>query len=376
MTDGTASEPRLKRLQRGAALLGAAGLGVSLLGGWLRPSEFFPGYLAGFLFWLNLSLGAWALLLVHGLVGGAWGLRIGRVLEAAVKVLPAMALLYVPLVLGLRVLYPWARSDAVEADPHLRHLRPYLNVGFVVIRSAGYFVLWILFSRLLVRRGEGDREAQEARRRRWSAGGLVLYVVTVFFASLDWVLSIEPGWSSSIFGLIMVAGQGLSALALGAAVAAVRARGMPEARPVLNDLGGLLLTAVLLWTYLSFSQYLIIWSENLPRETGWVVRRTTGGWRPAAAVLVVFHFAVPFLLLLFRAVKSSPAGLAAVAGGLLVLRLAEAFWNVLPTFMPRGPELHWATLAAPVGIGGIWVAVFARALRGRPVAPAPAEATP
>src|SRR5437868_11704460 len=160
-----------------------------MVGGWLQPETLFPAYLVGFIFWLNLSLGAWALLMVHELVGGDWGVATRPVFDAAARVLPAMAVLFVPLLFGLRMIYPWARPEEVALDSRLRHLQSYLNPGFFVARSAGYFLCWILVTRLLHRWSGRDTSDHQARRRRLSAGGLVLYVLTVTFASIDWVLS-------------------------------------------------------------------------------------------------------------------------------------------------------------------------------------------
>ena len=361
---------RLGRIQRGAGVLGALALAAAMVGAWRQPETLFPAYLVGFIFWLNLSLGAWALLMVHELVGGDWGVAIRPIFDAAARVLPAMAVLFVPLLFGLRTIYPWARLEEVASDARLRHLQPYLNPAFFTARSAGYFLCWILVSRLLHRWSARDTLDDQVRRRRLSAGGLVLYVLTVYFASIDWALSTEPRWSSSIYGLLFVADQGVSGFALGTAVLIFLARDPLFDRTVktrvLQDLGNLLLTSVLFWTYVSFSQYLIIWSANLPREAVWVIRRTQTGWGVIAQLLVALHFVVPFLLLLFRVVKTTRGSIGAIAAGLLVLRLVDVCWKVLPAFEPGGPVVHGTTVAAILGIGGVWIAVFARALRQQP----------
>ncbi|HXF59559.1 MAG TPA: hypothetical protein VN539_07020 [Candidatus Saccharimonadales bacterium] len=293
-----------------------------------------------------------------------------RILEAATRVLPVMALLFLPLLFGLETLYPWTRPG--EA---LIHQRPYLNPGFFLVRSALYFACWLGCAYFLNRWSTlEDRTADPSlaiRRRRLSGGGLLLYGLTVYFASVDWVMSTEPRWSSSIFGLLFVASQALAAFALITATAVFLSkdlRGLVTG-PRLNDLGNLLLAAVMLWAYISFSQYLILWSGNLPREIPWVVKRTTAGWKMLALVLVVLHFAVPFALLLFRRVKTRGPWIAAIALGLLALRLVDDFWRVIPVFEPEGMALRWSYLTAPLGIGGIWVAIFTRALRHRPLLP-------
>jgi len=347
------SDDRLRRIQVGAAVLGLVGLAASLGSWWFRPDASAPSYLFGFVFWLNLSLGAWALLMVHRLVGGDWGEAIGPTLRAAARVLPALAILFLPVLVGVRTLYPWARPGEAGAGYRPSHLSIWLSPGFFAVRSGVYFLCWIAVSWLQGRRVD-DRQGLHA-------GGLVLYGFTLFFASVDWVLSIEPRWSSSIYGLLFIADQAVSALALGTGVVLF----LPQAQKpqVLIDLGNLLLTAVLLWTYLYFSQYLIIWSEDLPREIPWIRHRTTAGWQFIAQALIVFHFAVPLLLLLFRRVKSRRPWLAGIAIGLLALRLVDVYWRILPPFETGGPAIHAATIAAPLGIGGLWVAFFVGGLR-------------
>jgi hypothetical protein len=368
---------RLRTVGRWSWIAGAAGLTASLAGAWTRPSSFFPGYLFAYVFWVGLSLGALAVLMIHYQVGGSWGFMTRRILEAATRVLPVLAVLFVPLLFGVRVLYPWARSETVREDPHLLHQSSYLNLGFFIGRAVFYFACWITCAGFLNHWSTlGDRAADPAlwtRRRRLSGGGLALYALTTYFASVDWVLSTEPRWSSTIYGMLFMAGQGLAAFALITSVVVLLSRESPLREIVtsarLNDLGNLLLTSVMLWAYLSFSQYLFIWSENLPREVTWVANRTSAGWRTVAVALIILHFAVPFFLLLFRGVKTRGSWIAAVAFGLLVLRLLDDFWLVIPAFEPRGLAIHWTFLAAPVGIGGVWVGVFVGALRRRPLVP-------
>jgi len=369
-------DQRLQRIELRAWMVGAVGLAASFVGAWIRPSGFYPSYLFAYMFWLGLSRGALAVLMIHYLVGGTWGFMTRRILEAATSVLPVLALLFVPLLFGLRELYPWARPEA-QQDPHLQHLRPYTTFGFFVARALVYFASWILCGWLLNRwsaAGDSRRDpALWARRYRLSGGGLVLYAVTIFFASVDWVLSTEPRWSSTIYGMLFMSGQGLAGFALITGVVVLMSREAPLRDVVtpdrLHDLGNLLLTSVMLWAYISFAQYLILWSENLPREISWVAHRTSPGWRELAVALIVLHFAVPFFLLLFRDVKRRGPWIAAIAFGLLAMRLVDDFWRVIPAFEPERLAFRWTSFTAPLGIGGVWVAVFARALRRRPLVP-------
>jgi len=363
---------RLRSVRNAGLGAGLVLLAASFAGGVRSPAAFFPAYLFSFVFWTGLSLGSMAVLMVHYQVGGSWGFVTRRILEAGMLTLPLMAVLFVPILIGLRTLYPWAGPD-----PGFARLRPYLNVPFFVARTAAYFAVWIVCAWLLARGSKAlDRRGDAAsavRLRRLSGPGLLAYALTMFFASVDWVMSTEPGWSSTVFGMIVLAGQALSAFAMATGVLVLLA-GTPPFSAVatpsrFNDLGNLLLTSVMLWAYVAFSQYLIIWAENLPREITWYVHRTAHGWKGVAFLLLLLHFAVPFFLLLFRAVKRNPAWLGALAGTLLVLRLVDDYWRVVPTFRPAGLAVHWTDVTTPLGIGGLWVALFAEILRRRPPLP-------
>jgi hypothetical protein len=364
---------RLSGIQTRSLAIGGASFAASLVAVFRDPGNFFPAYLFAYVFWIGLTLGSMAVLMVHYQVGGSWGFVTRRILEAGMLTLPLMILLFVPILLGLETLFPWARPG----NPGLRHQAPYLNVGFFLIRSAVYFACWGGTAFFLARwSARLDREGDPAlavRLRRLSGGGLVLYALTMFFASVDWVMSIEPRWSSTIYGMIFLASQALSGFAMATAVLVLLSGSAPlgavATRSRLNDLGNLLLTAVMLWAYVSFSQYLIIWAENLPREISWYLSRSSPGWRTIALGLIVLHFAVPFVLLLFRAVKQNARWIAAVAWGLLALRLVDDFWRIIPAFRPEGLGFHWTYVTAPLGIGGLWVAVFVATLRRRPLLP-------
>jgi hypothetical protein len=365
----------MRRVEIWSLAIGAASLAASFIGAFLDPSDFFPAYLFAYLFWIGLSLGSMAVLMVHFQVGGSWGYVIRRILEAGMLTLPLMALLFVPILFGLGILFPWARPGAAEADPALRHQAPYLNVGFFVLRSALYFACWGACAFFLARwSARLDREAGPGlpvKLRRLSGAGLLLYALTMFFASVDWVMSIEPRWSSTMYGMITLASHGLSGFAMATAVLVLLSGSPPlgavATRSRLGDLGNLLLTTVMLWAYVSFSQYLIIWAENLPREISWYLHRSTPGWKGIALSLIALHFAVPFVLLLFRAVKRNGRWIAAVAWGLLALRLVDDFWRVIPAFRPQGLGIHWTYVSAPLGIGGLWVALFVAILSKRPL---------
>ena len=381
MTQSATLSSHLQRLQQRALIIGGGGLGLCLVGVFLHLEQFFRSYLLAYLFWLGLALGCLAVVMLHHLVQGAWGAVIQRVLEAGTRTLPLLALLVVPLLFGLPHLYSWARPQVVASDALLQHKSLYLNVPFFVLRTGVFFVLWIgLAYRLntwsLHHDQVQDRPTERALRRRLqllSAPGLVLYGITVTFAAVDWMMSLEPHWSSTIYGIVCIVGQVLATLAFVIVAMALLVDFEPFASVLapahVHDLGNLLLAFVMLWAYIAFSQFLIIWSGNLPEEIPWYMHRTQGGWQWIGLSLLVFHFLLPFLLLLSRGTKRRVQTLATVALTILVMYLVELFWLVMPAFHPVGLYLHWLDVVAPLGIGGLWIAVFVWQLQRRPLLP-------
>jgi hypothetical protein len=384
----TADLPALARLQQRALIVGLVGLAAGVIGAFMNVDQFFRSWLIGFLFCLGFALGSLGLLMVQHLSGGQWGLVSRRVFEAATRTLPLVTLFFIPILFGMRPLFLWARPEAVEADRILQMKALYLNVPFFIGRAVVYFALWLLGMFLLNKwsdaqdRGEAAVTVPEmARFREVSAPGLLFLVLTVTFASIDWVMSLDPHWFSTIFGLLTVVGQGLSALAFTIAVLALIAptgalAGCLTPRHF-HDLGKLMLAFVMLWAYLSFSQFLIIWSGNLPEEIPWYVERIRGGWGVVAVLLVLGHFALPFLLLLSRDLKRHSGMLAKVAIFVILMRLVDLIWLVAPTFSHASADqgsrfelmLHWMDVVIPVGLAGLWVFLFARLLRSRPLLP-------
>jgi hypothetical protein len=371
--------PALARLQSRGLILAAVGLLAGIVGAFLDLDQFFRSWLVGFLFVLGFALGSLALLMLQHLSGGQWGLVSRRVFEAASRTLPLVALLFIPIAFGMQTLFPWARP-AAASDPILQMKASYLNVTFFFVRAVIYFVVWMLLSTLLTRwsaaqdRGELAIVAGDTVRfRRVSAPGMLAFFITMTFASVDWIMSLDPHWFSTIYGLLTVASQGLSALALAIAVLALVATATPVAGLLVprhfHDLGKLLLAFVMLWAYLSFSQFLIIWSGNLPEEIPWYINRLRGGWGVVSLLLVVGHFALPFMLLLSRDLKRRPALLAQVAVAVIVMRLVDIIWLVAPSPEREGFPIHWMDIALPAGLFGLWLFVFARNLRAWPLMP-------
>ena len=367
--------------------VGLVGLAITALGLFIDPTQFFRSYLFAWIFWLEIGLGCLAIVMIYHLTAGRWGEVMRRLLESGAMTLPLLGLLFVPLVFGLPALYIWAQPAAVAADPLLQHKQLYLNDSFFLIRSAAYLVIWSVLAWVLYRwssRQQTDSDTDFGTRfRRLSSGGLIIFGLTVTFAFIDWIMSLEPHWYSTIYSAMVATGAILEAFAFAVLLVALIARATPTrtlvAPRVFNDLGSLLFAFVMVWAYMAFSQFLLIWSGNLPDEITWYVRRLNQGWQWVALLLVLFHFTLPFSLLLSREIKRNSRAVLALAALVLVMRLVDAFWLVMPAFDTSGLRIHWLDLAAPIGIGGVWLAAFLWLMQRRtpllPPAPETSEAT-
>ncbi len=377
MSEITATAPpELDRFRQKALIVGVVALVACGVGAAFDRQQFFRSYLLAFVFWVGIALGCFAVLMVQHLSGGAWGLVIRRVLEGATRTFPLLLLLFIPLLFGMTGLYEWARPEAAT-KPLIEHKAAYLNVTFFIARAAFYFLVWLAVSFFLNRWSlEQDRTRDEGIQRRMqnmSGPGLLLYGLTVTFASIDWVMSLEPEWFSTIFGMLFMAGQAISAMSFVIATVVLLANTKPMSDILaprhLHDLGKLLLAFIMIWAYFSFSQFLIIYAGNLPEEITWYVHRLQGPWRQIGLGLVIFHFALPFLLLLSRDLKRSGRRLAILAVLVLVMRLVDLFWLMAPDFHEGGFHVHWMDAALPLGLGGVWLWFFASQLKSRPLLP-------
>src|SRR5215471_2403757 len=371
--------PELERYQLPLIAAGVAGVIVGATAAALTgdATQFYQSYLIGYMLCLGVTLGCLALGMVHQLSGGAWGVVLRRPIGAATRVLPVLTVLFIPILLGMSHLYVWTHPDVVAASEVLRHKQPYLNTPFFIARAIFYFLVWNSVSYFLNRWSlEQDRTGDPLiprRMQRLSAAGLVLYGLTITFASFDWLMSIEPDWYSTIYGVLIIGGQGLSAIAF-----LILAIAWLSRRPPLNDIivahhfhdaGNLTLAFVMLWAYFGFSQYLIIWAGNLPREIAWYQHRLQTGWRAVGIVLVLFHFAVPFLVLLSRRFKRQAVTLARIAAAILIARLVDLIWLVAPEFHRGGLSISWLDVLLPLSLASIWLGVFVWQLRGRAILP-------
>jgi hypothetical protein len=369
---------QLQQAGRKALLAALAASALCLVGIFFNRPQFFQSWLVAWVFFAGLSFGALVIVMMQALTGGAWGLAIRRLCEAAMMTLPLVGLLFLPVILGAHDLFSWSRPGAFSTHAQWQHKHAYLNLPFFSARACFYFVtlsaLAFLLRRLSVAQDKGaDRTLCSKWISRLSGGGLVFYVLCMNFASTDWVMSLEPDWYSTIFVVILMSGQFLSALALMTALLALLAGREPFAAMItakhFHDLGNLLLAFVIFWIYVSFSQFLIIWSGNLPKEISWYLHRSTGGWKWVALFLMFFQFLAPLSLLLLRAAKRKRERLGAIAAMILLANVVNVYWLVAPAFHPRGVHIHWLDFAALIAVGGFWTAMFLFFLARQPLLP-------
>lgn len=357
----------------GAGVVGCALLVAGLV---TSPAQFYRSYLWAYLFVVALSAGSLAWLMLQYLTGGAWGVVVRRPCEAATRTLPLTALMLLPVLFGIPHLYEWSHPQVMAAEEALRHKAAYLNVPFFIARSAVYFGGWMLLSYLLNRWSAAEDGGDPGAHRKMSAisgPGLLFWGFAVTFMAIDWVLSVNPKWFSTMFGLLFVAGQLLTSMAFLIALTAALSFRRPMSAVLtprhLHDLGKFLLALVMVWAYFSFSQFLIIWAGNLPTEIPWYLARLRGGWQFVAVALVVGHFALPFALLLSRDLKRNFRLLAGIALFVLLMRLVDLYWLVGPDLRKGAFGVSWIDFAAPLGLVGLWLAYFFHQLAKRPLMP-------
>jgi hypothetical protein len=368
--------PSLSDFQKRALIVGIVFSVVFIAGVFFNARQVFHSYLIGWTFWTGIAVGSLALLMLQHMTGGGWGLVIRRVLEAATRTLPVMAILFLPVILGAHSIYhEWTDHEEVTQHPVIQAKTPYLNIPFFTVRAVVYFGVWIALMFFLNKWSLAQDRTADNRytksMRVLSGPGMVALIFTVTFASIDWYMSLEPEWFSTIFGFIFVAAWSLSALAFVIAVMAWLSADEPMRRIVaplhFHDLGKLLLALVMLWAYFAFSQYLITWSGNLPEEISYYLRRTYGGWGALIVTIAILHFAAPFLFLLSRGLKRNPRRLVFVALLIIAMRMVDLLWMLAPAFHHR----MWIVMdvAAMLGFGGLWLALFTWQLGKRPLIP-------
>lgn len=355
--------------------LGLVGLALLAVPAWGDPQRALAAWLVALVTLLTIALGCLYFVLIHTAMQGGWGVAVRRVAENAAATLPLFALLFLPLAIGRGQLYPWVHAEA--ADALLRWKRPYLNEGFFLARAAFYFVVWSAiawwFLRLSRKQDVAPDPLLAARLRRWSGPLLIPLGLTHTFAAFDWLMSLDPHWYSTIFGVYSFSGSLVAAFAfLAMATASLRRSGPMSAAwsaEHLHDLGKLLFTFTVFWAYIGFSQYFLIWYGNLPEETVFFRHRLQGTWGNLSVLLAVGHFAAPFLFLLLRATKRSPVALSVAAAWLLAMHWLDVSWLVLPSLPGTGGGLGLTDAGALLAVGGAFLGTFGWLTRGHPLLP-------
>ena len=372
-----AAPPLAATIQRRSLWVGIIFGIASIIGAIFTPAQAMHSYLLGYMWWLEMTLGCLALLMTQFLTGGNWAMVLRRFFEAGSRCLWLMALFFIPIIIGMHTLYFWT-DPARIAEEHLqKQASMYLSSADFVLRAVIYFVGWGIAAYFLTRwSGLQDQPPDRdfgGRFRGVSGPGIVVYFFTMTFASVDWVMSLQPHWVSTIYGMIFVAGQGLAGICLATVMAIVMAKYEPMRRILkpanLNDYGNLMLTFIMLWGWFTFSQWLIVWAGNEPDEISWYLARLHHGWRYVGFCLLMFYFAFPFLFLLSKNLKRNPKTLVWLAVWMIVMRWADLYWNIEPAFWPNEFHLSWLDFVIPIAMGGFWVWLFYRNLRSRPLAP-------
>jgi hypothetical protein len=372
----------VKKISQRSLVIGIVFAVIAVFLAFTRPDEFYRGYLLGFMCWLGVALGSMAILMIRHLTGGGWGTVIRRILGAAMRTLPLLFLLFIPIFFGIHRLYIWAKPLGNIEDKHLRdHLQQltqtYLTVNGFIGRAIFYFAIWNLLSFLLSKWSK-ETDAPGApdnsgRFKAVSGPGLILYGFTISFAAIDWVMSLDPSWISTIFGLIILIGEVLSAMCFAVVVERILFDHKPMSEMLtpdfVHDHGKWMLAFTMVWAYFNFSQWLIIWAGNLPAEITFYLRRLSGGWTTIGLVLIFLGFVLPFAALLSRPFKRNIRQLAWLAAWLLVIRYLDLFWIIEPNFS-KTLNLTVADVVVPIAIGGIWLWYFFRNLAALPLLPA------
>jgi hypothetical protein len=361
---------RIALMAGGAGALATAGFAI------VNPPRFFQAYLVAYVWVLGIALGSLSIMSIHHLSRGGWGLMIRRILEAATRTLPLLAVAFAPIPLGMKMLYPWADQHG-HGHGHTSGFRAaYLTPTGFIARAALCFVIWstvaLLLSQMSLKQDKTGELRLGRRMQRVAAATVILHVLAMTSCAIDWLMSLTPHWSSTIYGFYLIVGQIVSALAFIIVVSVFLSGRAPLAGRFrtehFHDYGKLLLAFIMIWAYFSVSQFLIIWSGNLPEETSWYMSRTNGGWKWFSLALVILHFVLPFVLLLSRNLKRDGARLARVAAMMMVVRWLDLQWLVAPAFSARA-NLHPLDVTTALALGGLWFFLFTRELKTRSLLP-------
>lgn len=363
--------------QKPTLVIGVIGLLILVLGIFVDQKQFFFSYLTAFAFWMTFVWGAIFFSFLHHLTGADWSIVLRRILETVMTSIPIMAVLFIPVLLGMFDLYHWSHADVVAADPILLKKSPYLNPVFFSIRAVLYFTIWFFLTRGLYKTSLAQDEGADAKQiekmKRISAPGMILFAFTITFASFDWLMSLEAHWYSTIYGVYIFGGSLLAILSFMVIFGlALRKKGVLADTITVehyHDIGKFLFAFIIFWGYIGFSQYFLIWYANIPEETIWYLARWEGSWKIVTMVLVFGHFIIPFMLLLPRAMKRNFTALRIMAIWILIMHWLDLYWLAMPSLHHHGAVISWMDLAAFAGIGGIFLWSIMRRYASHPLVP-------
>lgn len=358
-------------------LIGLAGLAASFFGLTIDRAQFFHSYLTAFSFWVQVGLGGLFFTMLHHLTGAKWGIVLRRMTESIGLTLPMLAVLFIPLAFGMHDLYHWTHAEAVAEDHLLQGKAGYLNVPFFLIRTGVYFTIWtviaVMLHRVSLRQDKNPTDLLIKKMRKISAPGMLLFALTITYSSFDWLMSLDPHWYSTIFGVYIFSGTFLAILSFMVLIGRyLNSKGLLVNDITVehyHDVGKFMFAFIIFWAYMAFSQYFLIWYANIPEETVWFLNRWKGTWKTVSLVIIFGHFAIPFVIMIFRASKRSRIILPIMAVMLLVMRFVDIHWLVLPNLHHDDAAFSWMDFTTMVGIGGIFVWFFWKRFTAHPLVP-------
>jgi len=360
-----------------ALIAGLLFLAISAWGYWQDSTQFYLAYMTSFVFWLAISLAGLFFTMLHHLTGAKWSIVLRRIAESMMAPFPLMLILFVPLVFGLHDLYHWSHPEVVAVDEILQKKAAYLNTPFFLIRTAFYFLVWIVLSRSLTKLSLTQDHSYDEKKvimmRKISALGMILFAITITFSAFDWLMSLDAHWFSTIFGVYIFSGAFLGGLTfmIMFGVYLRRHNIMNNIFTVehYHDLGKLTFGFIIFWAYMAFSQYFLIWYANLPEENFWYLYRWDNSWETISLIIVFGHFVIPFLGMITRGAKRSLVFLPIMAGWIFIMHWVDLYWVVMPTHYRDGFHFSWVDITTFIGIGGLFIFIFFKHFTNHPVVP-------
>jgi hypothetical protein len=372
--DGTQLPEELaKKAQLTAIIVAAVGLGLTLAGGLFGlgghgeadSKQFFFSWLTSFAFYTTIGLGALFFVILHHLVRASWSTGLRRIAENLAINLPLMAVLSIPVVIGLKKVYHWAGEHGAIADPILEAKHSYLNVSAFGVRAVVFFVLWTaiiwFFRSNSVAQDSTGAHALTFKMRRFAPLSMLTFALSSTFFAFDWLMSLDYHWFSTMFGVYIFAGSVISFFATTILVVLWLTRNNVLANTLtvgnFHDAGKLMFGFIVFWTYVSFSQYFLIWYANIPEETAWYLHRSQGGWQYLGTLVIVGHFILPFWVLMSRHIKRNRMILGVGAFWMLLMHFVDLYYVIMPS-LHHHFHPHWLDITAFVGMGGVFFAAF------------------